>query len=439
MTEKELVIIGGGLAGTEAAWQAARQGVRVRLYEMRPKVPTPVHKTDGLAELVCSNSLGSKDPLNASGVLKEEMRRMGSLVIQVGDETMLPAGSALAVDRIEFSKKITKEMDNHPNIQIVREEVPDIPKEGITLVASGPLTSERMAESLQYLTRTDRLFFYDSIAPIIDAESINSDQTFLASRYNKGGADYINCPMTREEYNQFHKTLLSAERVSTKSFEKTPYFEGCIPIEVMAERGRETLSFGPMKPVGLVDPRTGKRPHAVVQLRRENAFGSCYNMVGFQTKLTWPEQRRVFRTIPGLAQAEFLRYGSLHRNTFINAPFVVKNTLQVRRKPSVLLAGQLVGVEGYVESAAMGLIAGVNGARLIKGEEPISPPDTTAHGSLLAYLTRSSPRHFQPINISFGLFPPTPEVVRDKHTRRKEIGRRAIEDMNRWCSQNNLS
>ena len=274
--------------------------------------------------------------------------------------------------------------------------------------------------------------------PILDGESIETDKIFRASRYDKGGADYINCPMSRPEYDRFYEALLSAEKVVPKSFEKIPYFEGCVPIEVMAERGRETLVFGPMKPVGLVDPRTGKRPYAVVQLRQEDAFGSCYNMVGFQTKMTWPEQRRVFRMIPGLAQAEFLRYGSLHRNTFINAPFVIKETLQIRRKPNVLLAGQLVGVEGYVESAAMGLIAGINGARLVKGLEPVSPPDTTAHGSLLAYLTRSSPRHFQPMNINFGLFPPIPETIRDKQIRRKAIGHRAIEDLTRWSRLNDL-
>ncbi|MBI3610755.1 MAG: methylenetetrahydrofolate--tRNA-(uracil(54)-C(5))-methyltransferase (FADH(2)-oxidizing) TrmFO [Nitrospirae bacterium] len=438
MSQQEFTIVGGGLAGSEAAWQAAERGVKVRLYEMRPQIHTPAHKTDGLAELVCSNSLGSNDPLNASGILKEEMRRMGSLIICAADGTTVPAGSALAVEREEFSKRITKEIENHPNIDVVRQEVPDIPSDDLALIATGPLTSDKLAESLRYLTRADHLYFFDSIAPIIDGESIEMDKVFRASRYDKGGADYVNCPMTREEYDRFYGALLAGEKVPSKPFEKTPYFEGCVPIEVMAERGRETLVFGPMKPVGLMDPRTGKRPYAVVQLRQENRFGSCYNIVGFQTKLTWPEQRRVFRMIPGLAHAEFLRYGSLHRNTFINAPFVLKDTLQARRKPAVLLAGQLVGVEGYVESAAMGLIAGINGARLLKGLEPVSPPDTTAHGSLLAYLTRSNPRHFQPMNINFGLFPPIPETIRDKQVRRREIGRRAIEDLNRWCLQNKL-
>lgn len=438
MTQSEFTIIGGGLAGSEAAWQAAQRGVKVRLYEMRPQVHTPAHKTEGLAELVCSNSLGSNDPLNASGILKEEMRWLGSLVISAADGTTVPAGSALAVEREEFSRRITKEIENHPNIRVIREEIADVPSDRLVLIATGPLTSDKLAESLRFLTRADHLYFYDSIAPIIDGESIEMDKIFRASRYDKGGADYINCPMTRPEYDQFYEALLAGEKVPSKPFEKIPYFEGCVPIEVMAERGRNTLVFGPMKPVGLVDPRTGKRPFAVVQLRQEDVFGSCYNMVGFQTKLTWPEQRRVLRLIPGLAHAEFLRYGSLHRNTFINAPFVLKETLQTRRRPAVLLAGQLVGVEGYVESAAMGLIAGINGARLLKGQEPVSPPDTTAHGCLLAYLTRSSPRNFQPMNINFGLFPPIPETIRDKQMRRKAIGYRATEDLKRWCRQNDL-
>ena len=439
MSEQELIIIGGGLAGCEAAWQAARRGVKVCLHEMRPQAHTPAHKTDGLAELVCSNSLGSNDPLNASGILKQEMRRLDSLILRVAEGASVPAGSALAVEREAFSSRVTKEIENHPDIRVVRGEVRDIPLDRTVILATGPLTSDRMAESLRFLTRSEHLYFYDSIAPIIDGESIEEDRIFRASRYDKGGDDYVNCPMSREEYDKFYQTLMAAEKVPAKSFEKIPYFEGCIPIEVMAERGRETLVFGPMKPVGLADPRTGTRPYAVVQLRREDRLGSCYNMVGFQTKLTWPEQRRVFRMIPGLARAEFLRYGSLHRNTFINAPSVLKDTLQVRRRPSVLMAGQLVGVEGYVESSAMGLIAGINGARLIHGEEAVSPPDTTAHGSLLAYLTRSQPAGFQPMNINLGLFPPPPRPLRDKQERRRLIERRAREDWERWCLRNGLS
>ena len=314
----DIVIVGGGLAGSEAAWQAANLGIRVCLYEMRPQVFTPAHKTDRLGELVCSNSLGSNDLVNASGVLKEEMRHLGSLIIRIADQVRVPAGSALAVERDEFSARITKEVANHPNIEISRAEATEIPTDGVTIIATGPLTSMKLAESIRRLTRSDHLYFYDSIAPIIDGDSIEQEMIFKASRYDKGGPDYLNCPMSRDQYDQFYHTLISAEKVPLKSFEKIPYFEGCIPIEVMADRGKETLAFGPMKPVGLRDPRTGRRPHAVVQLRQEDLYGQAYNMVGFQTKLTWPEQRRVFRIIPGLGHAEFLRYGSIHRNTFQN-------------------------------------------------------------------------------------------------------------------------
>lgn len=438
MNPSEFTIIGGGLAGSEAAWQAAQRGTKVCLYEMRPVVQTPAHKTEGLAELVCSNSLGSNDPLQASGILKEEMRRLGSLILRVADVTKVPAGTALAVEREEFSRTITKEIENHPNIRVIREEVGEIPSEGTILIATGPLTSSRLATSLRYLTRSDYLYFFDSIAPILDADSIDMKKIFRASRYGKGGDDYINCPMSREEYDRFYAALMEAEKVPVKSFEKMTYFEGCIPLEVMAERGKETLLFGPMKPVGLKDPRTGKRPFAVVQLRKENVHGTCYNMVGFQTKLKWPEQRKVFRLIPGLEGAEFLRYGSLHRNTFINSPFVLTNTLQSKRRPEVFLAGQLVGVEGYLESAAMGLLAGINGSRVLSGLGAVTPPDTTAMGSLLVYLTRTDPRNFQPMNINFGLFPPLEHRVRDRQLKRKEMGQRAIEGLNHWIQQNNL-
>ena len=428
----DLLIIGGGLAGSEAAWQAANLGVKVHLHEMRPQVYTPAHKTDYLGELVCSNSLGSNDTSNASGILKEEMRRLGSLIIRIADQVSLPAGSALAVEREEFSSRITKEVGNHPNIEVVRAEVADIPTDQVTIVATGPLTSPHMAESLRRMTRADHLFFYDSIAPIIDGDSIDPELVFKASRYGKGGADYLNCPMTREQYGEFYDAVMAAEKVPLKPFEKTPYFEGCVPIEVMAERGRETLVFGPMKPVGLVDPKTGKRPYAVVQLRQEDAYGQSYNMVGFQTKLTWPEQRRVFRLIPGLGHAEFLRYGSIHRNTFINSPYVLMETLQVRRRPNVFLAGQLVGVEGYVESASMGLLAGLNAARLIQGEALLVLPKTTAHGSLTRYISGSDPKNFQPMNINIGLFPPLAEKIRDKQVKREAISKRALEDLRQW-------
>ena len=429
---KSLVIIGGGLAGSEAAWQAANQDVQVFLYEMRPQVFTPAHKTDQLGELVCSNSLGSNDPSNASGILKEEMRELGSLIVRIADQVKVPAGSALAVEREEFSARITKEVSNHPNIKLIREEATEIPDDRVTIVATGPLTSDGLTRSIRSLTRSDHLYFYDSIAPIVEGDSIDRDMIFQASRYGKGGADYLNCPMTSEQYNQFHEALMSGEKVALKPFEDTPYFEGCVPIEVMAERGRETLAFGPMKPVGLEDPRTGKRPHAVVQLRQEDHYGQAYNMVGFQTKLKWPEQRRIFRMIPGLAHAEFLRYGSIHRNTFINAPFIIRETLQVRRRPTVFFAGQLVGVEGYVESASMGLFAGLNAARLIKGEELLVMPDTTAHGALIRYICGSDPSHFQPMNINFGLFPPLKVGIRDKQAKRKAIAERALKDLKRW-------
>jgi methylenetetrahydrofolate--tRNA-(uracil-5-)-methyltransferase len=430
--KSELLVIGGGLAGSEAAWQAASRGIRVCLYEMRPQVFTPAHTTDQLAELVCTNSLGSNDPANASGILKEEMRQLRSLLVGVADGVRVPAGSALAVEREGFSDRITKEITNHPNIEVVRSEVSEIPTDKVTIVATGPLTSDKLATSLRRLTRSDHLCFYDSIAPIIDGDSIQEDKVFRASRYGKGTADYLNCPMTENEYDRFYHALLTAHKVPLKPFEKIPYFEGCIPIEVMAERGRKTMVFGPMKPVGLMDPSTNRRPYAVVQLRQEDLYGQAYNMVGFQTKLTWPEQRRVFRMIPGLGNAEFLRYGSIHRNTFINAPFVMLETLQMRRRTNVFVAGQLVGVEGYMESAAMGSLAGINAARLIRGESLLIPPETTAHGALIRHICRSDPRHFQPMNINFGLFPPTQQRISDKLVKRKEISRRALEDLEQW-------
>lgn len=424
--KKTLLIIGGGLAGSEAAWQAANLGIQVCLQEMRPQVYTPAHKTSFLAELVCSNSLGSNDPVNASGILKEEMRFLGSLIVRVADEVRVAAGSALAVEREEFSARITKEVTNHPNIEVVRAEAMEIPSDQVTIIATGPLTSDRMAEGLRRLTRSDHLYFFDSISPIIDGDSINEEVVFRASRYGKGGADYINCPMTKEQYDEFYDALMNAEKVSLKSFEKVPYFEGCIPVEVMAERGKETLVYGPMKPVGLVDPNTNMRPHAVVQLRQEDPHGQSYNIVGFQTKLTWPEQRRVFRKIPGLEKAEFLRYGSIHRNTFINSPSVLEETLQVRQSPNVFMAGQLVGVEGYIESAAMGLLAGLNAGRIMKGMDPWVPPRASAHGSLVHYISKSDPRHFQPMNINIGLFPPLNEKIRDRQAKRQAISLRAL-------------
>jgi len=435
----DVVIIGGGLAGSEAAWQAANHGAKVTLYEMRPKEATPAHKTGFLAELVCSNSLGSGDILNAPGILKEEMRRLNSLIIRVADDVRVPAGSALAVDRDLFAQGVTRVLEGHPNIRIIREEITDIPTDCVCIVATGPLTSDALAKAIQNLTHSKHLYFFDAISPIIDADSIDMAKVFRASRYDKGGADYLNCPMDEATYGAFYDAMLKAEKVQPKEFEKTPYFEGCIPIEVMAERGRQTMLFGPLKPVGLEDPKTGARPHAVVQLRSENKHGSCYNMVGFQTKLTYPEQRRVFRMIPGLEQAEFLRYGSLHRNTFVNSPQLLRDTLQLKVRGTAFFAGQLVGVEGYTESAATGGLAGINAARGLAGLPLLTPPPTTAHGSLITYITATDPRHFQPINTNFGLFPPLPVTIKDKDQKRKRIGQRALEDLEAWKQQSGLS
>ena len=435
----DVVVIGGGLAGSEAAWQAANRGARVTLYEMRPKESTPAHKTGGLAELVCSNSLGSADPLSAPGILKEEMRRLGSLIIRIADQVRVPAGSALAVDRDQFSFKITQALDGHPNIRILREEITEIPADCCCIVATGPLTSDKLSRSIAGLTHANHLYFYDAISPIVDADSIDMEIAFRASRYDKGGDDYLNCPMDEAAYNRFYDALMAAEKVQPKDFEKTPYFEACLPIEVMAERGRQTMQFGPLKPVGLIDPRTGIRPYAVVQLRTENAHRSCYNLVGFQTKLTYGEQKRVFRMIPGLEQADFLRFGSLHRNTFINAPQLLRSTLQFKERDTLFFAGQLVGVEGYTDSAAMGGLAGINAARGLKGLPPLTPPPTTAHGSLASYITSADPRHFQPMNSNFGLFPPLASPVRDKERKRRLISQRALEDHAAWMTQSGLS
>jgi methylenetetrahydrofolate--tRNA-(uracil-5-)-methyltransferase len=431
----DIVIIGGGLAGSEAAWQAANRGAKVTLYEMRPKEMTQAHKTGWMAELVCSNSLGSADVLNAPGILKEEMRRLNSLIIRVADAVRVPAGSALAVDREQFSFKITQALEGHPNIRILHEEVAEIPTDCACIVATGPLTSDKLSQAIAQLTDSKHLYFYDAISPIVDADSINMDVVFLASRYDKGGNDYLNCPMDEPAYNAFYDALRSAEKIQPKEFEKTPYFEGCIPIEVMAERGRQTMQFGPLKPVGLENPKTGARPYAVVQLRTENAHRSCYNLVGFQTKLTYGEQKRVFRMIPGLERAEFLRYGSLHRNTFINSPRLLRDTLQFKARGTLFFAGQLVGVEGYTDSAAMGGLAGINASRSLAGLPLVTPPPTTAHGCLVSHITTSDPRHFQPMNTNFGLFPPLATSTRDKERKRRLTGQRALEDLTAWMTQ----
>ena len=437
--KEHIIIIGGGLAGSEAAWQAATRGAKVILYEMRPKEQTAAHKTDYLAEIVCSNSLGSNDALSAPGILKNEMRQLNSLIIRVAEDVRVPAGSALAVDRDKFALGVTQALEGHPNIRIVREEITDIPKDVLCIIATGPLTSSSLSQSMSQLTQSKNLYFFDAIAPIIDVDSIKMDRVFRASRYDKGSADYLNCPMDKTTYDNFYDALMHADRVQSKEFEKTPYFEGCLPIEVMAERGRQTLLFGPLKPVGLIDPKTGKRPYAVLQLRPENLHGSCYNMVGFQTKLTYPEQRRVFRMIPGLEEAEFLRCGSIHRNTFVNSPQLIQDTLQLKSQETTYLAGQLIGVEGYVEAAASGGLAGINAARKLQGHPISPPPPTTAHGALIQYITTSDSRYFQPINTNFGLFPPLPENIRDKQEKRKGIQQRATNEFTGWMTQFGLS
>jgi methylenetetrahydrofolate--tRNA-(uracil-5-)-methyltransferase len=417
MTENRTVtIIGGGLAGCEAAWQVARRGGRVRLIDMKPGKFSPAHHSEHLAELVCSNSFRSNEPTSAVGLLKEEMRRCNSLIIDQAHRTEVPAGKALAVDREQFAARITAILAGNPLIEIIREEVITIPPGGSdpTIIATGPLTSEPLAEALATLTGKARLAFYDAIAPIVYGDSLNMEIVYCKSRYVDGPGDYLNCPMDRECYQRFITELANGQYVPLKDFEDVKYFEGCLPIEVIRSRGDETLRFGPMKPVGLADPKTGRNPYAVVQLRKEDREGTTYNMVGFQTKLTYAEQKRIFRIIPGMEGAEFARLGSIHRNTFVRAPDLLLPTLQFIVRPDLLLAGQLSGVEGYVESAAMGLLAGINGARLATGGAPVVPPPETALGSLVHHLTGSDPQKFQPSNINFGLFPPWQEKVKDE-------------------------
>ncbi len=422
----EIVVVGAGLAGCEAAWQAANRGIRVKLYEMRPKKSTPAHRSGDFAELVCSNSLRAISLENAAGLLKEEMRRLESLIMCCADVTKVPAGGALAVDRHRFAKLVTEFLHEHPLVDVCREEVVEIPLDGVVVIATGPLTSQALAESISRFTGNQHLYFYDAVAPIVAADSINMDKVFISSRYEKGEAAYLNCPLDKEEYEVFWRALVSAERVPPRDFEREIYFEGCMPVEVLAARGKETLLYGPMKPVGLIDPRTGKRPYAVVQLRRENAQGTLYNMVGFQTSLKWDEQRRVFRLIPGLEEAEFVRYGVMHRNTYINSPLLLKPTFQCRQRPTLFFAGQITGVEGYIESAASGLVAGINAARVAMGKEAVVFPPETAHGALAHYITTADPRYFQPMNINFGLFPPLEEKLRDKRKRHVKIAERAL-------------
>ncbi|MFA8437515.1 FADH(2)-oxidizing methylenetetrahydrofolate--tRNA-(uracil(54)-C(5))-methyltransferase TrmFO [Pueribacillus sp. YX66] len=425
MAMPEVNVIGAGLAGSEAAWQLATRNVKVKLYEMRPMKQTPAHHTDKFAELVCSNSLRANSLTNAVGILKEEMRQLNSVIIASADDCALPAGGALAVDRHEFAARVTERVRNHENVTVIQEEVSKIPS-GPTIIATGPLTAERLATALQQLSGEDYLYFYDAAAPIIETDSIDMDKVYLKSRYDKGEAAYLNCPMTEDEFNRFYDALISAETVPLREFEKEIFFENCMPIEVLAKRGKKTLLFGPMKPVGLEDPKTNKRPYAVVQLRQDNSTATLYNIVGFQTHLKWGPQKEIIRMIPGLENAEIVRYGVMHRNTFINSPKLLKPTYQYKERDELLFAGQMTGVEGYVESAASGLVAGINAARVANGQEPIVFPATTAIGSLAHYITSANPRHFQPMNINFGLFDPLPEKVKNKQVRNEKIAERAV-------------
>lgn len=422
----KVTVLGAGLAGSEAAWQLAEAGIDVELYEMRPKVMTPAHHTPLFAELVCSNSLRAAAVENAVGLLKEEMRNLNSLIMKAADTTNVPAGGALAVDRNDFSRFITETLTNHPRVSIINAEMQEIPEDRPLIIATGPLTSPGLSQAIGRLTGNDYLYFYDAAAPIVTAESLNMNIIYRASRYGKGDDDYLNCPMTKEQYELFWQELTHAETAPTKEFENMIVFEGCMPIEAMAARGIDTMRFGPMKPVGLRQPETGEIPYAVIQLRQDNSAATLYNIVGFQTHLKWPEQQRVFRLIPGLENAEFVRYGVMHRNTFINSPKILLPTLQMKNHLQILFAGQITGVEGYVESAACGLIAGINAGRIAQGLAPLIFPEETAHGALCRYITQADPANFQPMNINFGLLPPLGQKIRDKKLKNKTIADRAV-------------
>ena len=425
---KKITVIGAGLAGSEAAWQAARRGAEVILYEMRPKSFTPAHKTGGFAELVCSNSLRAAGLENAVGVLKEEMRRLGSLIMEAADATAVPAGGALAVDREGFSRYITEKLCNHPGVAVVHEELDAVPApgDGVVIVATGPLTAGNFAGSVRELTNQEYFHFFDAAAPIVTLESVDMTKAYRASRYGKGEAAYINCPMTESEYRTFWHELVNAQTAPVKDFEAETFFEGCMPVEVMAARGEDTLLFGPLKPVGLEHPVTGERPYAVVQLRQDNAAATLYNIVGFQTHLKWPEQRRVFGLIPGLEGAEFVRYGVMHRNSFINSPLCLLPTYQLKSCPEIYFAGQMTGVEGYVESASSGLVAGINAVRTAEGLEPYVFPPETAHGALAHYITTADPENFQPMNVNFGIMPPLGRVRGGKKKRKQLHAEKAL-------------
>ena len=431
----EVAIVGSGLAGSEAAWQLAQLGRRVDLYEMRPQRPTPAHKTSDCAELVCSNSFKSRSPENAHGLLKAELNQFGSLILQTAERFAVPAGQALAIDRQPFSASITQQLSNHPNIALLREEVEDLGKllehYAAVLVATGPLTSDALSESLQQLIGIGHLSFYDAIAPVVTAESINSQVAFRASRYDKGEADYLNCPFSQQQYEDFVAAILAADKVPMHQFEDVRPFEGCLPIEVMAERGLDTLRFGPLKPVGLPHPETGEKFHAVVQLRQENALGTLYNLVGFQTKMTWTAQQQIFRTIPGLGEAEFVRLGSIHRNTFLNSPKLLNSRLQLQQEPRLFFAGQLTGVEGYTESTSMGLAAAYFLHHELQGDSLPELPGTTMMGGLIRYLTTTDPKHFQPMNANFGLLEPPQQRI-PKPQRKAWLAERATRELQQW-------
>lgn len=436
---QRVTVIGAGLAGSEAAWQIASRGVPVTLYEMRPVVKTPAHHTDKFAELVCSNSLRANGLTNAVGVLKEEMRMLNSLVIGSADRNSVPAGGALAVDRDGFSGEITETLHQHPLIEVVNEEIQHIPEEGIVVIATGPLTSPALSSQIRELMGEDYFYFYDAAAPIVEKDSIDMSKVYLASRYDKGEAAYLNCPMTEEEFDAFYDALINAEVAQLKEFEKEIYFEGCMPIEIMMKRGKQTALFGPMKPVGLVNPHTGKLPHAVVQLRQDNAAGTLYNLVGFQTHLKWGEQKRIISMIPGLENAEIVRYGVMHRNTFVNSPRLLEQTYQVKTRPNLYLAGQMTGVEGYVESAASGLIAGINAARAYQGQEGIVFPQESTIGSMAYYITHADPDNFQPMNANFGLLPSLEKRIRNKKEKNEALASRALDGVRIFINANELN
>lgn len=427
-------VIGAGLAGSEAAWQIANQGVKVRLYEMRPQKLTPAHHTENFAELVCTNSLRANRLTNAAGLLKEEMRTFNSIIMESADKHSVPAGGALAVDRETFSKEVTEKLHNHPNVEIINEEIDEIP-EGLTVIATGPLTSDALAKDITKFTGSDGLFFFDA-APILEKSSLDMDKVYLKSRYDKGEAAYLNAPMTKDEFYNFYNELIKAETAELHDFEDDKFFEGCMPIEEIASRGAQTMLYGPLKPVGLEDPRTGKEPFAVVQLRQDNAAGDLYNIVGFQTHLKWGEQKRVFSMIPGLENARFVRYGVMHRNTFLCSPEVMQATYQTKKRPDLFFAGQMTGVEGYVESAASGLYAGLNAARIAQGKDPVIFPEETMMGAMAHYITHASVKNFQPINANFGIVPKLQERIRNKQERNLKISERALDRIKKFKNLN---